>query len=83
MCANYVIDSPILWASVVVYLLININGKRQLCCLGCPMEFVNFVVENSTKFNKYNFAGWRTTIWAALIPVVVSILFSVYMKFSN
>ncbi|KAL5168755.1 MLO-like protein 8 [Glycine soja] len=32
--------SPILWASVVVYLLINING-------------------------------WRTTIWAALIPVVL------------
>jgi len=51
MCAYYVVvDSPVLWASVVVYLLINVNGK-QLVCLWCPMEFVDFVVENSTKFN--------------------------------
>lgn len=48
MCANYVVDSPILWASVVVYLLINVNGE-QLVCLWCPM--VNSGVENSTKFN--------------------------------
>lgn len=66
--------SPVLWASVVIFLLLNVSGKLLLQTYISKLMLSNFQIQNSIGFHRVisSLSGWQALFWVSIVPLIVS-----------